>query len=179
MNLIYTTRKNGFVLTPKKKGEITQTAAGRRAEAWLRDCSEFERLMGKLWAELESFHDFEDEDAEVPIELGFGRVPVSFGDGHKKATKYRAAAYLSVCGEKIPLTDGQPGSLFIIKIASQTALLAESRDEVGDFWVWQRVLFGAILKQAATIQEVLEREVEVLVEAAKAEEETRRATVGW
>ena len=155
------------------------TPAGRRAEAWLSNCSEFERLIGKLWAELESFHDYEDEDAEVPIELGFGRVPVSFGDGHEKKTKYRAAAYLSVCGEKIPLTDGQPGSLFIVKIASQTALLAESRDEVGDFWEWQRMLFGAILKQAATIQEVLEREIKDLVDGAEAEEETRRATVGW
>jgi len=153
------------------------TPAGRRAEAWLANCTEFERLMDCLWAELESFHDYEGEDDEIEIELGFGRVPVSFGDGHEKKTKYRAAAYLAVCGEKIPLTDGKPGSL-IIKIASQTALLAESRDEVGDFWEWQRMLFGAILKQAARIQEVLEREVEVLVEDREAEEETRRATVG-
>jgi hypothetical protein len=40
------------------------------------------------------------------------------------------------------------------------------------------MLFGAIMRQAARIQEVLEREVEVLVEDREAEEETRRATVG-
>jgi hypothetical protein len=153
------------------------TPAGRRAKAWLSGYgSEFESGMYILWADVQG-QDYEWEDEEVDIELGFGRVPVTFGDGHKKQTKYSAAAYLSVCGEKISLTDGQPGSLLIVKIASQTALMADSRDDVGDFWEWQRMLFGAILKQAATIQEVLEREIELLVDDMEAEAETRKKLI--